>query len=74
MSSSSLGGRSGFRRTGGVGGAIQDAIEDDAGSIAAKWQDSCRHFVQDNAEGKQIGARVEFPATDLLGRHIRDGA
>ena len=49
---------------------IQYAVEDNARGIAAKRQSPRRHFVQDDAEGKQIRARIEFPAAHLLRRHI----
>ena len=32
------------------------------------------HLVQHRAEGKQIGAAVEFFSADLFGAHVRDGA
>src|SRR5579859_2963385 len=56
------------------GFAIQDGFEHDAGSVAAKGKNAGGHFVKNYAKRKQIGARVEFLATDLLGGHVGDGA
>src|ERR1700693_2820457 len=42
--------------------------------VATKWEHAGRHFVEDHAEGEEIGTRVEFFAADLLRGHIGDGA
>jgi hypothetical protein len=56
------------------GGTVEDAVEDNTAGIAAKWESAGGHFVEDDAEGEEIGAGVEFPAADLFGGHIGDGA
>ena len=54
--------------------SIQDRIEDRAVSVAPKRQRPGTHLVENGAKGKQIGPGVEVLASNLLGRHIRDGA
>ena len=56
------------------GSAVQDGFEDDAAGVAAKRERPRRHFVEDDAEGKEVAASVEIFAADLLGRHVGDGA
>src|ERR1700730_3852779 len=56
------------------GRTIENAIGDYAGGVAGKGGATGGHFVEDEAEGEEVGARVEFFATDLLGRHERDRA
>ncbi len=56
------------------GSAIQDGVEDHAGSVAAKGREPGSHFVEDDAEGEKIGAGIEVLAPHLLGRHVGDGA
>ena len=50
--------------------AIQDGIEDDRRSVAAKWNEAGSHLVKNRSEGEQIGAGVEFLALGLLRRHV----
>ena len=40
----------------------------------AKRQRPGRHLVEHRAKGKQIGARVQFLASRLLGRHVGYGS
>src|SRR6516162_9827946 len=52
---------------------IENIAKDDAGSVAAKWQLTRRHLVKHHAKGKKVGARIEFLAANLFGRHVSDG-
>ncbi len=52
------------------GSAIQDAIGDYAGCIAAEGHGARGHFVEDYAEAEEIGAGVELFAAHLLRRHV----
>ena len=54
--------------------AIQNRVEDDCRGFAAERQRAGRHLVEHGAEGKQVGAGVEFLAARLLGRHVGDRA
>ena len=54
--------------------SIQDRIENHAGGVAAKRQSASGHFVEDDAKRKQVRARIEILATNLLGRHVGNGA
>jgi hypothetical protein len=65
-----LGGKPGIETHRGRGCAVQDLVENDSRSLAAKWNHSRRHFVEDDAEGEQIGAGIERLAPHLFGRHI----
>ena len=55
-------------------GAVEDGIEDDAGSLAPEWNGAGRHLVHYNSKGKQVGAGIQFLAPHLLGRHVGDRA
>ena len=74
MISSSLGGSSGTRRMAAVGWRLRIASVIDGGSFSAEGQNAGGHFVEHDAEGKKIGAAVEFFAAQLLGRHVGHGA
>src|SRR5580704_8269194 len=54
-------------------GAIEDRVEDEARGIAAEGQRAGSHFVEHGAEGKEVGARIEFLAANLLWGHVGDG-
>ena len=54
--------------------AVHDGVKDDSGSVAAKGQLPGGHFVEYDAKGKEIGARVQFLAANLFGRHVSDRA
>ena len=43
-------------------------------SFSAEGQSAGGHLVKHHAEGKQVGARIQFFSLGLLGRHIGDGA
>ena len=53
---------------------VQDGVENHPSPLAPEWQGRRRHFVQNRTEGKQVGACIEFLPSDLLGRHVSDGA
>ena len=74
MMRSSSAGISGFSASGGDRRAIQDRFENYAGGFAAEGQRAGGHFVEHDAEGKKIGARVEFLGANLFGRHVGHGA
>jgi len=42
--------------------------------VAPKWQRSGTHLVQNHTEREQVGASIEFLASNLLRRHIGDGS
>ena len=69
-----IGGNVGVEADGFDGFAIYDFVEDGAGGVAFEGEKASGHFVEDDAEGKKIGARVEGFAEDLLGGHVGDGA
>ena len=74
MMRSSSAGIVGMQARGRNWGAIENGIEDQAGGVAAEGERSGGHFVENCAEGEQIGAGVEFFAANLFGRHVRHGA
>ena len=49
---------------------VQDGIEHRCAGVAAKRQCARQHLVENRAEGKQVGAHVQFLAQRLLGRHV----
>src|SRR5579863_2393136 len=53
---------------------MQDGIEDGGGSVALERKAASGHFVQNDAEGEKIGARVEIFSECLFGRHVGDSA
>jgi hypothetical protein len=53
-------------------GALENGIEDNTGSFAAKGQRAGDHFIQDHAEGKEIGAGIQLLAANLFGGHVGD--
>ncbi len=52
---------------------VHDAVKNYAGSFSAKGQRSGGHFVEHDSERKQVGAGVEWLASNLLGRHVSHG-
>ena len=56
------------------GSAIEDGFEDQSAGVAAEWKRARRHFVEDDAEGKEVAAGIDFFAAHLFGRHVGDGA
>jgi len=53
---------------------MQDAVEDQSRNHARKWKRPGSHFIERDAERKQIGPCVEFFATHLFRRHVGDCA
>src|SRR5215469_10161976 len=53
-------------------GALQNRVEDERRRISAKRQRPCAHLVENRPKREQIGARIEFHASHLLRRHVRD--
>ena len=51
---------------------MQDGVKDSSGGISFERQKSCRHFIDDSTEGKQIAANIKWFAERLLGRHVRN--
>src|SRR5690242_7431570 len=51
----------------GNGGAIEDGLEDDSGSVPGKGLLAGSHFVEDEPQGEEVGALVELFAAHLLG-------
>src|SRR5207302_1058808 len=47
-------------------GAVENRLKNQRGSLSAKRQVSGGHFVEHDAERKQIGARIEFFSLGLL--------
>src|SRR5277367_1183742 len=56
------------------GSAIQDGVEDFGAAVAGKGGAAGGHFVKDDAEAEEVGARIEFAAAGLFWRHVGDGA
>ena len=52
---------------------VQDCIDLRSNSVATKRKDASGHLVQHDAEGEQIGARVQLLAECLFGRHVSNG-
>ena len=52
----------------------EELDEDKGAGGAAKRDVAGSHFVEDDAEGEEVGARVEEFTTGLLRRHVRNGA
>ena len=73
MMSSSLGGRSGLMRTGEAGARLRMDSKIRPEVSPRKGKHARGHFVEDDAEGKQIAARVHFFAADLFRGHVGDG-
>ena len=69
-----LGRKSGIEANGRNGRAIENGIVDGGGGVALKRKLAGGHFVEDSAEGEEIGAGVEIPGARLFGRHVGDGA
>ncbi len=53
---------------------MEYGVIDVASTFAAKGHSAGHHFIENGAEGEQVGAGVEFFASHLLRRHIGDGA
>ena len=53
---------------------MQDGIEDGSGRVALERKTASSHFVEDDAEGEEVSAGVEFLAKGLFGRHVGDSA
>ena len=66
--------RVGIEADGRGGSTVEDAVENDAAGVPAEWERAGGHFVEDDAERKEVGTCVQFPAADLLGGHVGDGA
>ena len=54
--------------------SVEDGIEDDGGAWTREGLRARRHFVQKQAEGKEIRAAVDFFSARLLRGHVCDGA
>ena len=74
MTSSSLGGDSGFTRPTGIGVRFRMASWIVPGVLAGEGLPACRHLVEDGAEREEVGAGVERFAANLFGRHVRQRA
>ena len=74
MMRSRSGGRSGLMPSRRRRLAIEDGVEDFGGAVAAEGKLARGHFVEDGAEGEEIGAGVEILGAGLLGGHVGDGA
>src|SRR5262249_22952625 len=59
---------------GGHGIAIENRIENDSRSIAAKRGRLGRHLVEHRSHAEKVAATVEFLSTRLLRRHVGHGA
>src|ERR1019366_287913 len=55
-------------------GLLQDGIVDDRCCVAAERTLPGGHLVEDQAKGKQVGARVNLFPSNLLRRHVAGGA
>ena len=53
---------------------IQNGLEDYARTLPTERQRTCRHFVQDGTKREQVRSCIQFLGSDLLRRHIGDGA
>ena len=53
---------------------VQDGVKDCAGGFALERERAGDHFVEHDAEGEEVGARIEVFAENLLGRHVGDRA
>ena len=71
---SAIGWKIGVEPNGRHWSTIEDSLGDQAGTFAAKRQRSSRHFVEDDAEGKDVGPRIERFGADLLRRHVSNRA
>ena len=74
MIRSSSAGTSEFSRTGATGDPCQDGVRDKPRGLAPERQNAGHHFVENDAKGEQVGARVEFFSPNLFGRHVGHGA
>ncbi len=54
--------------------AVEDAVEDHRRRVAGEALPARCHFVQDDTERKEIGARIQGFAAGLFGRHVGHGA
>ena len=53
-----------------LGRAVEDRVEDNRLRAPTEGLGPGRHFVEHDAEGKEVGAGVHLLATRLLGRHV----
>lgn len=58
----------------GDGVVFEDAAENDTRALAGEWEMAGGHFVENDAERKEVGARVELLGANLFGGHIGDSA
>ena len=49
---------------------MQDGVKNGSAGVALEGQNPRGHLIKHHAEGKKIGAGIEFFAQRLLGRHI----
>ena len=59
---------------GGGGSLVENGVEDGARTFSLEGKRAGGHFVENDAKGKKVGARVEILAENLFGRHVGDGA
>ena len=64
----------GIYRTGSGNDRLRIASKDRPRGIAAKRKRAGGHLVKNDAEREQVGARVQFLAAHLFGRHVGDRA
>src|SRR5262249_3819851 len=69
-----VGGERSMEARGGNGFALEDRGKNYAGGVAGESLAAGGHFVEDEAERKEISAGVERLAANLFGRHVGDGA
>ena len=53
---------------------VQDGIFENRGRVSAEGALPGRHLVENQAEGEQVGARIQLLAAHLLRRHVARGA
>jgi hypothetical protein len=53
---------------------VENSARNQGRAVAAEGERGGGHFVKHNAEGEEVCALVEFLATQLFRRHIRNGA
>src|SRR6516225_2426702 len=62
-----FGGNGGVEARGFGGVLVQDCVKNTAARVAGEGKKAGGHFVEDDAERKKIGARIEGLAQDLFG-------
>ena len=68
MTCSIFGGRAALRSCTGI--VVQDSVFQNRRCASRESTLTSRHFVEDEPEGKQVGARVQLLAAHLFWRHV----